>query len=262
MTPMAQITPMAQTAQADNLDTRMINRIEGILESIEEASALVVVGEIAYGVAVPAADIPELYSRIGQRVAFHTLHYLESQGQGSSFWPKLIGFRTASDRSFFELITTVKGIGVRRALRALTIPFARVAEAIVMKDLALLMSLPEIGRKTAETMVLELRDKMDVYAKPALKTAGAGKPAAANQSAARRQGLVAANGASNGADRSQNEAALTAATVMDAMNVLVQLGESRIDARALIDLAIEREPELNSANTLVAAALAAKGLAR
>ena len=245
-------------AQADNLDTRMINRIEGILESIEEASALVVVGEIAYGVAVPAADIPDLYARIGQRVAFHTLHYLESQGQGSSFWPKLIGFRTASDRSFFELITTVKGIGVRRALRALTIPFARVAEAIVMKDLALLMSLPEIGRKTAETMVLELRDKMDVYARPAIKTASAGTPAAANPSAARGQGSVAANGA----DRSQSEASLTATTVMDAMNVLVQLGESRIDARALIDLAIEREPDLNSANTLVAAALAAKGLAR
>ena len=131
----------------------MINRIEGILESLEETAALVVVGEIAYEIAVPAADIPELYSRIGSRMTFHTLHYLESQGQGSSFWPKLIGFQSSKDRAFFELITTVKGIGVRRALRALTIPFARVAEAIVMKDLALLMSLPEIGRKTAETMV-------------------------------------------------------------------------------------------------------------
>lgn len=259
---MAQMASMAQMAQADNLDTRMINRIEGILESIEEASALVVVGEIAYGVAIPAADIPELYSRIGQRVVFHTLHYLESQGQGSSFWPKLIGFRTASDRSFFELITTVKGIGVRRALRALTIPFARIAEAIVMKDLALLMSLPEIGRKTAETMVLELRDKMDVYAKPASKIASAGKPAAANQPAVRRQDSAATKSTSSDADRKQGEALLTAAVVMDVMNVLVQLGESRIDARALIDLAIEREPNLSGANTLVAAALAAKGYAR
>ncbi|MEI6879547.1 MAG: OB-fold domain-containing protein, partial [Planctomycetota bacterium] len=104
----------------------MINRIEGILESVEETAALVVVGDIAYEVAVPAADIPELYSRIGSRITFHTLHYLESQGQGSSFWPKLIGFQSSKDRAFFELITTVKGIGVRRALRALTIPFARV----------------------------------------------------------------------------------------------------------------------------------------
>ena len=49
---------------------------------------------------------------------------------------------------------------------------------------------------------------------------------------------------------------------MDAMNVLVQLGESRIDARALIDLALEREPDLTTANTLVSAALASKGMTR
>ncbi|MCX5664730.1 MAG: helix-hairpin-helix domain-containing protein [Planctomycetota bacterium] len=228
----------------------MINRIEGILESLEETAALVVVGEIAYEIAVPAADIPELYSRIGSRMTFHTLHYLESQGQGSSFWPKLIGFQSSKDRAFFELITTVKGIGVRRALRALTIPFARVAEAIVMKDLALLMSLPEIGRKTAETMVLELRDKMDSYAKAA-------STSATSKSATRKgepKSVVASPANATGA--------LNASAMMDAMNVLVQLGESRIDARALIDLALEREPDLTTANTLVSAALASKGMTR
>ncbi len=228
----------------------MINRIEGILESVEESAVLLVVGDIAYEVAVPAADIPELYSRIDRRVTFHTLHYLESQGQGSSFWPKLIGFQSPKDRAFFELVTTVKGIGVRRALRALTIPFARVAEAIVMKDLALLMSLPEIGRKTAETMVLELRDKMDLYAKPATTSAP-------SKSATRKgepKSVVASPTTTTGT--------LTASAMMDAMNVLVQLGESRIDARALIDLAIERESDLMTANTLVAAALASKGMTR
>ena len=228
----------------------MINRIEGILESLEETAALVVVGEIAYEIAVPAADIPELYSRIGSRMTFHTLHYLESQGQGSSFWPKLIGFQSSKDRAFFELITTVKGIGVRRALRALTIPFARVAEAIVMKDLALLMSLPEIGRKTAETMVLELRDKMDSYAKAA-------STSATSKSATRKgepKSVVASPANATGA--------LNASAMMDAMNVLVQLGESRIDARALIDRALEREPDLTTPNTLVSAALASKGMTR
>ena len=228
----------------------MINRIEGILESLEETAALVVVGEIAYEIAVPAADIPELYSRIGSRMTFHTLHYLESQGQGSSFWPKLIGFQSSKDRAFFELITTVKGIGVRRALRALTIPFARVAEAIVMKDLALLMSLPEIGRKTAETMVLELRDKMDSYA-------NAASTSATSKSAMRKgepKSVVASPANATGG--------LNASAMMDAMNVLVQLGESRIDARALIDLALEREPDLTTANTLVSAALASKGMTR
>ena len=228
----------------------MINRIEGILESLEETAALVVVGEIAYEIAVPAADIPELYSRIGSRMTFHTLHYLESQGQGSSFWPKLIGFQSSKDRAFFELITTVKGIGVRRALRALTIPFARVAEAIVMKDLALLMSLPEIGRKTAETMVLELRDKMDSYAKAASANSTSKSPTRKGEP----KSVVASPANATGT--------LNASAMMDAMNVLVQLGESRIDARALIDLALEREPDLTTANTLVSAALASKGMTR
>ena len=228
----------------------MINRIEGIIESLEETAALVVVGEIAYEIAVPAADIPELYSRIGSRMTFHTLHYLESQGQGSSFWPKLIGFQSSKDRAFFELITTVKGIGVRRALRALTIPFARVAEAIVMKDLALLMSLPEIGRKTAETMVLELRDKMDSYAKAASTSATSKSPTRKSEPKSAVGSPANATGA------------LNASAMMDAMNVLVQLGESRIDARALIDLALEREPDLTTANTLVSAALASKGMTR
>ena len=228
----------------------MINRIEGILESLEETAALVVVGEIAYEIAVPAADIPELYSRIGSRMTFHTLHYLESQGQGSSFWPKLIGFQSSKDRAFFELITTVKGIGVRRALRALTIPFARVAEAIVMKDLALLMSLPEIGRKTAETMVLELRDKMDSYTKAASTSATSKSPTRKSEPKSAVGSPANATGA------------LNASAMMDAMNVLVQLGESRIDARALIDLALEREPDLTTANTLVSAALASKGMTR
>ncbi len=231
----------------------MINRIEGILESVEGTTALVVVGDLGYEVLVPAADIPELFGHLGDRMTFHTLHYLESQGQGSSYWPKLIGFRSARDRAFFELVTTVKGIGVRRALRALTIPFDRIAEAIVMKDLALLMSLPEIGRKTAETMVLELRDKMDAHAaasrspRPSARNGAAAK--ATREPATQKAGKVGVN--SNG---------LTASAMMDAMHVLVQLGESRIDARALIDLAIEREPELATADTLVAAALAAKGV--
>ena len=183
-------------------------------------------------------------------MTFHTLHYLESQGQGSSFWPKLIGFQSSKDRAFFELITTVKGIGVRRALRALTIPFARVAEAIVMKDLALLMSLPEIGRKTAETMVLELRDKMDSYAK------------AASTSATSKSAMRKGEPKSVVASPANATSGLNASAMMDAMNVLVQLGESRIDARALIDLALEREPDLTTANTLVSAALASKGMTR
>lgn len=227
----------------------MIHSINGTLESLHDSAALLRVGEIVYEISVPAADLAALYAEVDRAVTFHTLHYLESQGQGSSFWPKLIGFRSPSDRAFFLLVTSVKGIGTRRALRALTIPFARVAEAIVMKDLALLMSLPEIGRKTAETMVLELREKVAPFAAPAVRVQSAA-PAARGKRAEKAAEPSALPTASS----------LTSSEVMDAMTVLVQLGESRLDARAMIDRALEREPELTSANTLVAAALASKGI--
>ena len=230
----------------------MIHRIDGTLEAVHDANALVRVGEIVYEVSVPAADVGPLYGEVDRTVSFHTLHYLESQGQGSSFWPRLIGFRSPNDRAFFLLVTSVKGIGTRRALRALSIPFARVAEAIVMKDLALLMSLPEIGRKTAETMVLELREKVTQFAAPEVPARGA--PAHSKDSRGPRTSARTAEALS------PQQSALTSSEVMDAMTVLVQLGESRIDARAMIDKALERDPELVSADTLVAAALASKGL--
>jgi len=242
----------------------MITRIEGTLERIGEDRALLAVGAVGYEVSIPAADVQRLQERVGEVVVLHTLHYLESQGQGSSFWPRLIGFQTEADREFFELITSVKGIGVRRALRALTIPFPRVAEAIVRKDLGTLVALPEIGRKTAETMVLELRDKVERHA-----MRGGGAPAAAPTAAPRKRAPASKGGrsgitASTSASAAQPTGAptISASAVLDAVHVLVQLGENRLDARSLIDSALEREPEIASADALVAAALALKGVAR
>jgi hypothetical protein len=112
---------------------------------------------------VPAADEPRLVPLIGHRVEFHALHYLESHGQGSSFVPRLIGFGSTEERAFFELLTTVKGLGMRKALRALRLPYQAVARAIAAEDLEVLTSLPEIGRRTAQTMVAELGGKVDRF---------------------------------------------------------------------------------------------------
>ena len=98
----------------------MISRIEGVLEDVVEGVAEVRVGEgLVHELLVPACDAGELLTQQGRRVSFFTLHYLESQGQGSHFVPRLIGFRSREQRAFFELLTTVKGIGNRKALRAM-----------------------------------------------------------------------------------------------------------------------------------------------
>ncbi len=247
----------------------MITRIDGILERAGEGTVHVRVGEVTYELLVPACDEAQWMSSVGSAVSLHTLHYLESQGQGASFWPRLIGFRESQDRDFFDLFTSVKGIGMRRALRSIAIPPARIAEAIVVKDTALLMSLPEIGKKTAETMVLELRDKVTSFAMRASETGGAAGSAGAKAKAPAATGKSASGtraAASSGPGAAAGGASSAAATpgisraqvIMDAAAVLVQLGESRIDARELVDRALQRNPDLGTADAIVAAALATR----
>ena len=113
----------------------MISRLSGtLIRTTEDGRALLRCEAITYEVLVPAADVPGLADREGAAIEFETLHYLESHGQGATMLPRLVGFSTERDRSFFELFTTVKNIGYRKALRALQLPFDEVADAIAAKD--------------------------------------------------------------------------------------------------------------------------------
>ncbi len=201
----------------------MISRIEGDLVRAGEEGVELRCGDVTYGLAVPAADAEGLARRVGERLEFHTLHYLESQGQGSSFVPRLIGFRSVDARAFFEMLTTVKGLGSRKALRALRLPYTTVAEAIARKDVDLLRTLPEIGRRTAETIVAELHGKVDRFfeLKP---TAGSGDQTG------------------------------PPAVIRDAVAALARLGESRQEARRLVERALADDPTLATADAVVAAA--------
>ena len=211
----------------------MINRIEGrLLEVTPDGRALLTCDHMTYELFVPGSDQQRLAAMIGQAVLFHTLHYLESQNQGASYAPRLIGFASPEDRAFFELFTTVKGIGNRKALRALQLPFPTVAAAIAQRDLDLLKSLPEIGKRTAETIVAELHGKVDQFVEL--------KPVA--------------GAASLGLDGAKS------ALVRDAVAVLVQLGEQKLVARQLVDRALSADPTLESAEVVVAAAFRLKEL--
>ncbi len=141
----------------------MISRIEGELESIEQGRATLRCGHLSHEILVTASDSERLAEQVGQTISFHTLEYLEAQGQGTSFVPRLLGFSSSRDREFFELFTTVKGIGNRKALRSLQLPLGRIASAIAAGDTALLTSLPEIGRRTAETIIVDLKDRIDEF---------------------------------------------------------------------------------------------------
>jgi Holliday junction DNA helicase RuvA len=150
----------------------MLARITGTLESIADTVAVVApAGQdgLAYQVLVPAylagrfAGIETGQPLTGATVTLHTLQYFESLNQGASFIPRLVGFSSPKEREFFELLTSVKGLGNKRALRAMAMEPASIARAIAERDARYLQSLPEIGPKLAELIVHELKGKVDRF---------------------------------------------------------------------------------------------------
>ena len=130
----------------------MIARITGRLEQVADGVALVDAGAgLVYEVLVPACDVERLSRRTGQDVVLHTIHYLEGDPSRGMQQPRLVGFLNESDRGFFRLFTTVKGIGARKALRALVRSPGEVAAAIAAKDAKFLVALPEIGKRPSRS---------------------------------------------------------------------------------------------------------------
>lgn len=156
----------------------MLTRITGNLESISTgavpAATIGLPGELAVEILLPAYLGESLGQRIGQRVVLHTMVYLEAQGQGTSFIPRLVGFPSVQDRAFFEVFTTAKGVGNKKALKAMTETPATIAAAIMTKDIKALTKLPEIGKRLAETMVAQLSGKVEAFAGDAIMAPAAG----------------------------------------------------------------------------------------
>ena len=205
----------------------MIARLTGRLEEITETSALIDVGGgLWYEVRLAACDTGRLGGKLGQDVVLHTIHYIEGDPSHGQVTPRLIGFLAEEDRAFFQAFTTVKGIGVRKALRALVRPMGEVAAAIEAKDTKFLVALPEIGKRTAEQIIAELHGKMDTFA--AGVTTATGTPE------------ISPAGA-------------------EAVAVLVQLGERRVDAESLVERVLAVAPELEAAEDIIQQVYRLKG---
>ena len=211
----------------------MITRLEGQLVAVHDDRIELQCEHVTYELLVCASDLPELSERAGELVLLHTMQYMDSPNQGATYIPRLIGFTSSRQREFFELFTSVKGFGPRKTLRALCLPIGRIAEAIARRDVATLSSLPEIGKRTAETIIAALHGKVDQFIE--LKPARAGSTGV---------GVSAAHAAADGTRLS---------LIDDAVAVLVQLGESRIQARQLAERALAVAPDIDSAHDLIAA---------
>ncbi len=215
----------------------MIASIRGRLAHVENGSALIdlaeegTVGGLTYEVLLTGYTAARLGGSIDQPVTLHTLNWFEGSAQGASMFPRLAGFLTIDDRRFFELFTTCKGIGHRKALRAMTLSTAQIATAIADRDVALLKSLPEIGKRTAETIVATLHGKIDAFVSADAYRGGAGDTA------------TAADGAA---------APPATSLAREAMEVLIQLGENRAQVVTWIDTALRADDAPDDVQALVA----------
>ncbi|MYA77592.1 MAG: Holliday junction branch migration protein RuvA [Gemmatimonadetes bacterium] len=150
----------------------MIAFVEGELVDKQPDNITVSVGGIGLQMYVPLSTLEALGPARAQVRVETVLHAREDGMQ-------LYGFATAEEKRLFEVLITLPGIGPGVALNILS--GATVAEftaAIINEDIGKLVSLPKIGRKTAQRLIMELRDKlaaMDTDGTQALPVAPAGE---------------------------------------------------------------------------------------
>lgn len=187
----------------------MIAHIQGRLHFKSPENLIIDVDGIGYQVHVPLTTFYELPD-VGNTVALHIHTHVREDAL------QLYGFQEQEEKALFVRLMGVAGIGPRLAVNILSgISPAELAECLGQGDLARLISIPGVGRKTAERIMVEMRDKL-----PAL--------------AADRDIALSVKSAAE------------EAVMNDAISALVNLGYKKGVARKAIDQAIERlEGEIN-----------------
>lgn len=133
----------------------MISRIHGRLAAKEIDHLEIMVAGVGYEIAVPLG-VYEKLPPVGEDVALCT-HLVVKEDA----W-QLFGFSTPRDRRIFRALLGAKGVGPALALALLSaLNSDRLVRAIREKDIATLQTVPRVGRKKAEQLVLDLADKLD-----------------------------------------------------------------------------------------------------
>lgn len=210
----------------------MASDFTGTLESVDDALTITV-GAFAIRAEAPRYLLDRLADsdQIGQTVTLHTRADLESHNQGTSFTPRLIAFTSPDERRFFEIFTSVKGLGAKRALRALAKDPAHISAAIVAKDAKALQQLPEIGKRLAETVIAELTGKVDRFATELAM-----------------QGMSPTSGTAATIEPSRLPPA-----AQEAIAALLALGETRADAERKVEAAMTKAGDVADTQTLISA---------
>ena len=195
----------------------MISAVTGklVVKELDRVEILTA-GGVGYELHIPLA-VYEALPKLGDIASLHTHLVVKEDG-----W-QLFGFATPFERRVFQKVLNAKGVGPALALGLLsTLSAERLVRAIREKDLATLQSVPRVGRKKAEQLILDLADKLDEVQ---VDTSG-------------------------GAPRPEGAGA------EDAIRALVSLGYSSADSEKAVRAAIDANGRGLSAPDLIRASLA------
>jgi len=173
----------------------MIGRLTGKVVAQDPEGAIVVdVGGVGYEVFAPMGAVGRAAVDAEGRATFYVHTHVREEAL------TLFGFDTEEDRATFRTLIGVSNVGPKTALAVLgALPAGDLARVIAAKDLGKLTGIPGIGKKTAERLVLELRDRLGkssaaapLPGAPAGKEAGSGNPRELLVGALTRMGYRAA----------------------------------------------------------------------
>ena len=145
----------------------MIASLDGTVAAVALDSLIVEVGGVGYRVYAAPAVLGS--AAAGGRIKLFTHHVVREDLQA------LYGFRTVEELGFFGLLLTVTGVGPKVAMAIVgSRPTAELQLAIMQQDQAVLVSIPGIGKRLAERVIFELKEKVAAAGVAAISVAGGG----------------------------------------------------------------------------------------
>ena len=134
----------------------MIGRLRGRLVEVDENQLVIDVGGVGYEVLVTTGALG-LLPELDQELALFTHFVVRDDAQ------LLYGFQSRDERELFRALVRVNGVGPKMAITLLSsIAAGEFARCIIEKDYAALVKVQGVGRKTAERLVIELQDKLEI----------------------------------------------------------------------------------------------------
>jgi Holliday junction DNA helicase RuvA len=132
----------------------MIRFLEGVLEEKKDLGVLVNVHGVGYGLSCSQFTLEEL-PETGEKVRLLVYHHITDSDQ------RLFGFNSTAEKILFEQLITVKGVGPKLGVTILSgMPINELMSAIINGQAGILSKIPGIGKKSAERIILELREKV------------------------------------------------------------------------------------------------------